>query len=173
MKQRAGQGNCFCFTCNRVAPHWQDEGCNGCIVYDWLESQSKGPWDLAVKRGEGIPEQRKKELLKLLRAYAYDYDGELIKERNMFILNSAENIANYIMADISVNEVIIRDFKDNPVVTTFGYFINKCPDQKFLLQELQQAIIPLQLGEKEPGPVKSLNMTPLENEWLEGFFLPF
>ena len=54
--------------------------------------------------------------------------------------------------------MILTDTLDRLVLDTYGEFINRCPDKKFL-QEITKELVPMQMGEKEPVniPIVSVN----------------
>lgn len=81
------------------------------------------------------------------------YPGENGWERTLLI-PAAENIASYIVSHGHMKDIQITTPLDQPFITTFGMYINKCTDQAFLQQKLLPALIPMQQGETEPKPVR-------------------
>ena len=84
-------------------------------------------------------------------AYVYPYGNKIPQ---VFVLNMMpENIANFIgqhRADCS--QITMTDRMDMPVLTTYGEFIDKCPDRQ-LLQSVLQHLVPIQCGAAEPEEV--------------------
>ena len=101
--------------------------------------------------------------------YAYLYpQGREIPEVFVFSL-TPENIANFIGQQTGQNvEITITDQLDLTVLTTFGGFIDKCPDRN-LLQDVLQHLVPLQMGEATPKDVPTVSMDTMElySEMLE------
>lgn len=82
-------------------------------------------------------------------AYIYHYNGSREKQ---IIENSPSNIANFIMVHDDAEKIIITDRIDRLIVSTFGYFIDMCPD-KALLNEILEVLVPLQNFVKKPKKV--------------------
>lgn len=101
--------------------------------------------------------------------YAYLYpQGREIPEVFVFSL-TPENIANFIGQQTGQNvEITMTDQLDLTVLTTFGGFIDKCPDRN-LLQDVLQHLVPLQMGEATPKDVPTVSMDTMElySEMLE------
>ena len=101
--------------------------------------------------------------------YAYLYpQGREIPEVFVFSL-TPENIANFIGQQTGRNvEITMTDQLDLTVLTTFGGFIDKCPDRN-LLQDVLQHLVPLQMGEATPKDVPTVSMDTMElySEMLE------
>lgn len=101
--------------------------------------------------------------------YAYLYPhGEEIPRVYVFSM-TPENIANFIgqhQADCS--EMTLTDQMDITILTTFGGFIDKCPDRE-MLQNVLQHLVPIQLGETSPKDVPAVSMDTMDlyNEILE------
>lgn len=94
--------------------------------------------------------QRAAEMEKLLStdapAYGYVYqDGQ---RTEYLFQGTPENIAHFIGSRPCADKMIITDIVDRPVLSTIGYFIDKCPDQE-LLDEVKKTLIPIQTGESE------------------------
>lgn len=140
------------------------------MVSDGLNAPFTGPLlsDMTATAngvGEGWSHLTAKEIQdmeSILRAgmvgYAYLYPhGEEIPKVYVFCM-TPENIANFIgqhRADCS--EMTLTDRLDMTVLTTYGEFIDKCPNQK-LLREVLQHLIPIQMGEAVPKEVTSVTM---------------
>ena len=101
--------------------------------------------------------------------YAYLYpQGREIPEVFVFSL-TPENIANFIGQRMGQNvEITMTDQLDLTVLTTFGGFIDKCPDRN-LLQDVLQHLVPLQMGEATSKDVPTVSMDTMElySEMLE------
>lgn len=70
---------------------------------------------------------------------------------------SPENIANFIGSRPMADRIILSDARECPFIWTFGYFIDRCPDQA-LLKKVMKELLPIQMGEKDPTPVSSPSM---------------
>lgn len=82
----------------------------------------------------------------VVHAYVYENGG-----RTEFLFrNTPENIASFIGSRPAVDQMILTDRMDELIMDTIGNFIDHCPD-KVLLEEVKNILIPIQLGEVEPG----------------------
>lgn len=140
------------------------------MVSDGLNAPVTGPLlsDMTATAngvGEGrnhLMAQEIQDMESILRAgmvgYAYLYPhGEEIPKVHVFCM-TPENIANFIgqhRADCS--EMTLTDRMDMTILTTFGEFIDKCPNQE-LLREVLQHLVPIQMGEAVPKEVTSVTM---------------
>ena len=101
--------------------------------------------------------------------YAYLYpQGKEIPEAFVFSL-TPDNIANFIVHQMGQDvEITMTDQLDLTVLTTFGGFIDKCPDRN-LLQNVLQYLVPIQMGEASPKDVPTVSMDTMElySEMLE------
>ncbi len=101
--------------------------------------------------------------------YAYLYPpGREIPQVFAFSL-TPENIANFIGQRMGQDvEITMTDQLDLTVLTTFGGFIDKCPDRS-LLQNVLRHLVPIQMGEATPKDVPTVSMDTMElyNEMLE------
>ena len=61
--------------------------------------------------------------------------------------------------------IIITDELDLPVITAYQGFVHTCDDKKFLLSELQPAIIPIQRGEREVGEIDEYEMNSYNEDY--------
>lgn len=100
-------------------------------------------------------------------AYVYPHGGE-IPDVYVFSM-TPENIASFIgqhQADCS--EMTLTDQMDITILTTFGGFIDKCPDRE-MLQNVLQHLVPIQMGESSPKDVPAVSMDTMDlyNEILE------
>ena len=140
------------------------------MVSDGLNAPFTGPLlsDMTATAngvGEGrshLTEKEIQDMELILRegmvGYAYLYPhGEEIPKVYVFCM-TPENIANFIgqhRADCS--EMTLTDRLDMTVLTTYGEFIDKCPNQELLRQVLQH-LMPIQMGEAVPKEVTSVTM---------------
>lgn len=92
--------------------------------------------------------------------YSYNKEGKQLE--NYTINKTAENIANLLVTE-NVQKIIITDFLDNLILDTVCGFIDRCPDQKLLLEVLKY-LIPLQQGEVIAYEVEKLSIGELEDE---------
>ena len=101
--------------------------------------------------------------------YAYLYlQGREIPQVYAFSL-TPENIANFIGQQMGQDtEMTLTDQLDLTVLTTFGGFIDKCPDRS-LLQDVLQHLVPIQMGQTmaEEVPTVSMETMELYSEMLE------
>ena len=101
--------------------------------------------------------------------YAYTYpQGREIPEAFVFSL-TPENIANFIGHQMEQDvEITMTDQLDLTVLTTFGGFIDKCPDRN-LLQNVLQHLVPIQMGQTMAKEVPTVSMDTMElySEMLE------
>lgn len=101
--------------------------------------------------------------------YAYLYpQGREIPEVFVFSL-TPENIANFIGQRMGRDaEMTLTDQLDLTVLTTFGGFIDKCPDRN-LLRNVLQHLVPIQMGQTMAKEVPTVSMDTMElySEMLE------
>lgn len=101
--------------------------------------------------------------------YAYLYpQGREIPEVFVFSL-TPDNIANFIGQQMGQDvEITMTDQLDLTVLTTFGGFIDKCPDRN-LLQNVLQHLVPIQMGQTMAKEVPTVSMDTMElySEMLE------
>lgn len=101
--------------------------------------------------------------------YAYLYpQGREIPEVFVFS-QTPENIANFIGQQMGQNtEMTLINQLDVMVLTTFGGFIDKCPDKE-LLRNVLQHLVPIQMGEVSSKEVPAVSMDTMDqyNEMLE------
>ncbi|NBI65955.1 resolvase [Pseudoflavonifractor sp. 60] len=97
--------------------------------------------------------QRQVEIEKLLStdALAYGYVYQDGQRTEYLFQGTPENIAYFIGSRPYVDEMIITDAADWPILNTIGYFIDKCPDQG-LLDEIKKTLVPIQKGEAQAQP---------------------
>ena len=67
-----------------------------------------------------------------------------------------ENLAKFIGSQgAAAKQIMVTDMLNRPIVDTILGMVNDCPDQK-LCRELVGHLAPIQMGEKEAGPVLSV-----------------
>lgn len=79
--------------------------------------------------------------------------------------NSPENIANFIGSRPMANWIIVTDLLDQGLVSTYGWYIDHCPD-KALLSKITSFLVPIQMGEAEAKPVLCVTEDAL-NDYVE------
>ena len=85
---------------------------------------------------------------KLIRGHVSDDRGT-----TAYLFESTPpNIAHFIGANPLAERIVITDLLDCEIVSTFGWFIDRCPDQT-LLREITSVLVPIQMGETEPEPI--------------------
>lgn len=62
---------------------------------------------------------------------------------------SPRNIASFLMHHADADSIQITTALDMPVVTSFGCFIDQCPDPA-LLETIREQLVPMQLGIVSP-----------------------
>lgn len=65
------------------------------------------------------------------------------------IENTPEAIAEHICANGLHEDITIYTEDGDFLLSTFGIYINKCPNQKFLQEELLPVLIPMQMEVEE------------------------
>lgn len=98
---------------------------------------------------------------KLIRGHVCDDTGITV----YVFENSAENIANFIGSRPMANWIIVADLLDQGLVSTYGWFIDHCPD-KALLGKVTSVLVPIQMGEAEAEPVLCVTEDAL-NDYVE------
>ena len=96
--------------------------------------------------------------------YLVGYAQDGMEQKKLFMKPTAENIANFIMQNKEAS-IIITDELDLPVITAYQGFVHTCDDKKFLLSELQPAIIPIQRGEREVGEIDEYEMNSYNEDY--------
>lgn len=94
--------------------------------------------------------------------YAHVYCGD--QETEYLFQNTPENIANFIGSRPMVDQIILTDAMDWPILSTIGYFIDKCPDQD-LLAEIKRTLVPIQTGQAEVQPFFCPTIDEVEDYW--------
>lgn len=98
-----------------------------------------------------------KENKSYVKGYVYGADGYY--DRPFIFEDTPKNISSFIVQH-SFNKCVITDLGDNFIVSSMvGGFIDRCPNQEYLVNELHPCIIPLQMGDEEPIAIKYLNGT--------------
>lgn len=98
---------------------------------------------------------------KLIRAHVCDDTGITV----YVFENSPENIANFIGSRPMANWIIVTDLLDQVLVSTCGWFIDRCPN-KALLGKITSVLVPIQMGEAEANPVLCVTEDAL-NDYVE------
>lgn len=93
-------------------------------------------------------------------AYLYREGSEI--PAVLVFSQTPENIANFIGQQMGqVSEMRLTDRLDVTVLTTFGGFIDKCPDRE-LLQNVLKYLVPIQMGEICPKKVPNVSMNTMK-----------
>lgn len=83
--------------------------------------------------------------------YAMSPTGQY--DKKYYFENTADNIARFVMQN-QTKDCVVTDEVDNLVCSTLMGFIDRCPDQKYLGNELLPAITKYQLDGKELIPIE-------------------
>lgn len=70
-------------------------------------------------------------------------------ERRYWFEGTSKNIASFLMRHADADVIYITTPLDMPVMSSFGCFIDQCPDRSRLQAVLEQ-LVPMQGGETEP-----------------------
>ena len=88
--------------------------------------------------------------------YAYVYPEPDQPRKEYMLAVTPENLANFIGSQgAAAKQIMVTDMLDRPIADTRMGIVNDCPDQK-LCRELVGHLVPIQMGEKEAGPVLSV-----------------
>lgn len=83
--------------------------------------------------------------------YVFNEDG--MYDKKYYFDDTPSNIANFIVQNSS-NVCVITDTADTLIVnSTVGGFVDRCPNQSYLQEELLPILIPLQMGDVEPQEI--------------------
>jgi len=98
-------------------------------------------------------------------AYLYPLDGGIRQE--YLISTTPENLANFIGSHFGdARKMVITDVRDRLIVDTAGGFLDTCPDQR-LCQKLIGYLAPIQMGDKEPGEILTVDRVASEQYFSE------
>lgn len=79
--------------------------------------------------------------------YVFNEDG--MYDKKYYFENTSSNIANFIVQNAN-NVCIVTDTADTLIVnSTVGGFVDQCPNQNYLQEELLPVLITLQMGDVE------------------------
>ncbi len=85
------------------------------------------------------------------------------------LVATADNIAAYIATKGLEGDLTITTPLDQPFLSTYGIFINRCSDFDFMEHKLKPVLIPMQMGEVEPPPIEEYSdpyeLANNEDEW--------
>ena len=88
--------------------------------------------------------------------YAYVYPEPDQPRKEYMLSTTPENLANFIGSQgAAAKQIMVTDMLDRSIVDTRMGIVNDCPDQK-LCRELVGRLALIQMGEKEAGPVLSV-----------------
>ncbi|WP_159633302.1 hypothetical protein [Erysipelothrix anatis] len=83
--------------------------------------------------------------------YIFNSDG--MYDKKHYFEDTPKNIANFITLN-SFHNCTITDTADTLILTSVvGGFVDQCPNQEYLKNELLPVLIPLQLGDVEPQEI--------------------
>lgn len=79
--------------------------------------------------------------------YVFNDDG--MYDKKYYFENTPSNIANFIIQNAS-SVCVVTDTADTLILnSTVGGFVDRCPNQRYLQEELLPVLIPLQMGNVE------------------------
>ena len=122
--------------------------------------------DTLFLKHKPIPGKRKDDNMSNTRSLAYGYVTQVFSENNVQYIfeDTPENIASFIVTNRN-HQCTITDIGDNLIVTSLpGGFIDRCPNQTYLANELLPILIPMQLGEVEPLDIEFIDAGPLYDQ---------
>lgn len=97
-------------------------------------------------------------------AYGYVSQGYNAYNDQYIFEDTPQNIASFIVTNRN-HQCTITDIGDNLIVTSLpGGFIDRCPNQSYLANELLPVLIPMQLGEVEPLEIEFIDACPLYDQ---------
>lgn len=79
--------------------------------------------------------------------YGYIYNRE--GYHSIGVKMTKNQIPNFIVETNLAPKVTITDRSDNLILNTMTGYVNRCPDQEYLIKELLPALVPMQMGEEE------------------------
>ncbi|CAM3593098.1 resolvase [Erysipelothrix anatis] len=87
------------------------------------------------------------------KVIGYIFDSDDMYDKKHYFEDTPENIANFIMQNCFHN-CTITDTADKLILTSVvGGYVDQCPNQEYLENELLPLLIPLQLGDVEPQEI--------------------
>lgn len=84
--------------------------------------------------------------------YVFNEDG--MYDKKYYFENTTSNIASFIVQNSS-NACVVTNTADTLILnSTVGGFVDHCPNQRYLQEELLPVLIPLQMGDVEPQEIE-------------------
>lgn len=76
--------------------------------------------------------------------------GKAGDEQTFWFEGTPKNIASFLMQNADADRIQITTVLDTPVLSSFGCFIDQCPD-KTLLASVMEQLVPMQMGAVSPA----------------------
>ena len=70
-------------------------------------------------------------------------------EQRYWFEGTPRNIASFLMRHADADNIYITTPLDTPVMSSFGCFVDQCPDRN-RLQSVMEELMPMQMGETKP-----------------------
>lgn len=77
------------------------------------------------------------------------YGGKSGSEQRYWFEGTPKNIASFLMRHADADNIYITTPLDTPVISSFGCFVDQCPDRSRLRAVMEQ-LMPMQMGETTP-----------------------
>ena len=88
------------------------------------------------------------------KAIGYMFNEDGMYDKKYYFENTPSNIANFIVQN-SRNVCVVTNTADTLILnSTVEGFVDRCPNQKYLLEELLPVLIPLQTGDVKPQEIE-------------------
>ena len=76
--------------------------------------------------------------------------GKAGDEQTFWFEGTPKNIASFLVQNADADRIQITTVLDTPVLSSFGCFIDQCPD-KTLLASVMEQLVPMQMGAVSPA----------------------
>ena len=76
--------------------------------------------------------------------------GKAGDEQTFWFEGTPKNIASFLVQNADADRIQITTVLDTPVLSSFGGFIDQCPD-KTLLTSVMEQLVPMQMGAVSPA----------------------
>ena len=76
--------------------------------------------------------------------------GKAGNEQTFWFEGTPKNIASFLVQNADADRIQITTVLDTPVLSSFGCFIDQCPD-KTLLASVMEQLVPMQMGAVSPA----------------------
>lgn len=88
------------------------------------------------------------------KVIGYIFNKDAMYDKKHYFEDTPENIASFITQH-QFNNCTITDTADNLICTSVvGGFVDQCPNQSYLQNELLPVLIPIQMGVTEPQEIE-------------------